>query len=243
MPQRKLLCLRMSLRTTAIRLSGYWMYKLNKLSIGTDLIPDLKNKIRLPVRVIFDVGANVGQTANRFRKAFPDAHIYSFEPVASTFKQLQQNVSNLPDVSCYHIALGEQVKDIEITTFSGKDSLLNSLNAVSMNSGGLVETIHVDTGDSFSAANGVNDIDILKIDTEGYELEVLEGCKGLLSQSAIKSVYCEVGFNRTNQRNTYLPDVMDFLNPLGYEFYGLYDMYNKRMNAGSDFGSVLFVKP
>jgi FkbM family methyltransferase len=233
----------MSLRTAAIRLSGYWMYKLNKLPIGCDLIPDIKNKIRMPVRVIFDVGANVGQTAKRFTNAFPDARIFSFEPVASTFSLLKRNVSNLSNVTCYHSALGEQVKDLEITTYTGKDSLLNSLNAVSMNTGGQLETIHVDTGDAFSAANGIGYVDLLKIDTEGYELEVLKGCKEMLTTGTIKSVFCEVGFNRSNQRNTYLADIMEFLNPLGYEFYGLYDMYNKRMNAGSDYGSVLFVKP
>ena len=233
----------MNLRTTAIRLSGYWMYKLNKLPIGCDLIPDITTKIRMPVRVIFDVGANVGQTAKRFKNAFPDARIYSFEPVASTFALLQKNVSKLRGVTCFHTALGEQVKELQITTYTGKDSLLNSLHAVSMNSGGQVETINVNTGDAFCAANGINYVDILKIDTEGYELEVLEGCKGLLNTGAIKSVYCEVGFNRSNQRNTYLGDVIEYLNPLGYEFFGLYDMYNKRMNAGSDYGSVLFVKP
>lgn len=219
------------------------MYKLNKLPIGCDLIADITTKIRMPVRVIFDVGANVGQTAKRFKNAFPHARIYSFEPVASTFANLQRNVSNLSDVTRYHTALGERVKELQITTYTGNDSLLNSLHAVSMNTDGQVETIHVDTGDAFSAANGVNHVDILKIDTEGYELEVLAGCKGLLNAGVIKSVYCEVGFNRSNQRNTYLADVMEYLNPLGYEFYGLYDMYNKRMKTGSDYGSVLFVKP
>ena len=222
------------------------MYKIDRLPIGCDLIPDIKLKIQMPVRNIFDVGANTGQTVKRFSLAFPDAKIYSFEPVAATYSLLKKNTQALANVSCYHEALGEQVGDTEITTYSGKDSLLNSLknqDPASMKKGGTVETIHVNTGDAFSRKNRIDYIDLLKIDTEGFELEVLKGSADLLKSSKIKAIYCEVGFNRTNKQNTYLNDVLDFLNPYGYEFYGLYDLYNKRLNGGSDYGSVLFVKP
>ena len=41
------------------------------------------------VRIIFDVGANIGQTALSYLKNFPDAEIFSFEPISETFQQLQ----------------------------------------------------------------------------------------------------------------------------------------------------------
>jgi FkbM family methyltransferase len=233
----------MSLRTALIQLSGYWMYRQNRLPIGCDLITDIRMKIRMPVRVILDVGANVGQTVTRFGKAFPSAKIYSFEPVSATFTLLKKNVHHMTNVSCHQEALGEEPGQQHIRVHTGKDSLLNSLKQVSMNEGGEVETIHVNTGDNFCAQHNISYVDLLKIDTEGYELEVLKGSRDLLQTAKIKAVYCEVGFTKSNQRNTFLNDVIDFLEPYSYEFYGLYDMYNKRMNSGSDYGSALFVKP
>lgn len=54
--------------------------------IYTSLLVEL-----LQVEVIFDVGANIGQTASKFAQSFPKAKIFSFEPVTATFKQLREN--------------------------------------------------------------------------------------------------------------------------------------------------------
>src|SRR5687768_17470636 len=55
------------------------------------------------VSVVFDVGANVGQSALRFTAGFPEARIYCFEPVKETFSRLRENVSRYERISCYQI--------------------------------------------------------------------------------------------------------------------------------------------
>src|SRR5262245_20899324 len=57
------------------------------------------------VKTILDVGANTGQSAIRFRAAFPRARIISFEPVSETFKELQRRTAGL-DIDCHRLALG-----------------------------------------------------------------------------------------------------------------------------------------
>jgi hypothetical protein len=126
---------------------------------------------------------------------------------------------------------------------TGKDSLLNSLKEVSMNQEGKAETIRVFAGDDFCKKNNIDGMDLLKIDTEGYELEVLKGFSGMISAGKIRAIFCEVGFDRSNKRNTYLNDVIDFTNDQGFRFYGLYDMFNKTLVNGSEYGSALFVYP
>ena len=77
------------------------------------------------VGVVFDVGANVGQTARHYRQIFPNAKIHSFEPFESTFRTLSENCRGDGRIATYQLA---------VTDFSGsrtfffnEDSVSNSL--------------------------------------------------------------------------------------------------------------------
>lgn len=230
------------LKSAFTQITGYSVFNRDYLPIGCDLATDIRHKIRMQVKVIFDVGANVGQMAMRFNSDFPLANIYSFEPVLETYNKLNANVKHINKIQCHHLALGERNGQLEIKTFTGRNSVLNSLNPESMNMEGKSEIIQINNGDQFCVENKIEYIDLLKIDTEGFEVQVLKGFSGMMGNSKIGSVFCEVGFRKSNKRNTYINDVFDFLGEHGFEFYGLYDMYNKHLVKGSDFGSVFFVK-
>lgn len=63
------------------------MHKHRNLPVGADLFVDINHKINYPaLNVLFDVGANVGQTRKYFRFHLPDSTIYSFEPVLATYQ-------------------------------------------------------------------------------------------------------------------------------------------------------------
>src|SRR5687768_17293358 len=87
-------------------LSGVRIYAASKITErGIDLFADLDLYLpNTPIRTVFDVGANVGQSATRFAQEFPGAAIHSFEPVASTFEKLSRAVPSR--VRCHQIALG-----------------------------------------------------------------------------------------------------------------------------------------
>ena len=51
--------------------------------------------------LVFDVGANTGQSVGRFRKGCPDATMHSFEPHPLTFKELQKNYHKLASVTVW----------------------------------------------------------------------------------------------------------------------------------------------
>jgi hypothetical protein len=79
--------------------TGYWLHKINNLPVGADLFIDIEHKIKYPsLDIMFDVGANTGQTWNWVRHHRPHAKIYSFEPVQSTFAQLQKRTAG--DTNC-----------------------------------------------------------------------------------------------------------------------------------------------
>jgi FkbM family methyltransferase len=58
------------------------------------------------VNFVFDVGANIGQSARSYLNKFPDSRIYCFEPVDATFRELQKNLQSYGNVLTFKLALG-----------------------------------------------------------------------------------------------------------------------------------------
>jgi len=234
--------LKTRLREKLISATGYWIYKNRDLPAGCDLVHDLNKIFPSPPRRIFDVGANIGEVTLKFKNYFNSAALYSFEPVTSTFQVLQQNTKHLDDVQCFKLALGDKAESVEINLFEGAASVLNSLNIDAQNKvPGKKELISVITGDSFCAENNIPEIDLLKIDTEGYEIRVLQGFSKMIRESRIKAIYCEVGFDPVNKRNTFINELVKFGNENNFKFYGLYEVSNNQIKTGYNYGNILFV--
>ena len=234
--------LKTKVRESLIKMTGYWIYKQKDIPVGCDLKNDLKHKICLPIRTVFDVGANIGQTALRYNEYFNESMIYSFEPITKTFHDLANNTKNLGRVMCFNLALGDKVDSIVVDVFEGESSILNSLKKESMNkNGNLKETVEVTTGDIFCKENNISEIDLLKIDNEGYEIQVLHGFSKMIRESKVKAVYCEVGFDPENIRNTYINDLIAFASENDFTFYGLYEVINLEIKTGYNHGNILFI--
>lgn len=232
------------LRNALINLTGYWIYKKKDLPIGIDLKEDLKNKFNISPTVIFDVGANYGQTALFYRQEFNKAKIYSFEPVKKSFEILKENLKQDKHIFCYNLACGEKNEDLEIYIHEGIHSACNSIkfNEIVGAKTNIKETIYTVTLDDFVNENKVLKIDLLKIDTEGFELEVLKGSKELLKSKKINSIICEVALSGINKRNTQLNDIIKFLDDYEYYFVGLYSTDIGMYKEGIAWSNALFIK-
>lgn len=193
---------------------------------GFDLFYDLKklNPNYYP-GVVFDVGANIGQTVTKWNKFFPKTSYHCFEPVQGTMQQLQKNTSGLRNVTYHHCALGAEIKTEEITLF--QDSRMNTLHESkgdpTVNHG--KETIHIKTADTICEQAGINHIDFVKIDTEGFDIEVLKGAQTLLKEKRITFIQVEAGMNPYNERHVPFHDFIDFLHPYGYILFGIYGQH------------------
>lgn len=123
-------------------------------------------------KVIFDVGANVGKYSTLLTK-YTDAKIYAFEPNTSSFERLSQ----LPEqVIKTNAAVGNK-NERKILFFAKEHDGMASLDG-RVRQGNELE-VEVVTLESFAAKNNIKDIDLLKIDTEGWEREVLDGLGSL----------------------------------------------------------------
>ncbi len=211
---------------------------------GIDIASDIQRIAgNQAISTIFDIGANVGQTAIYFQKRFPGANVFSFEPISSSFKTLINNTNKFNNVSCFQYALGarNEEKEISLNPNSQQNSLVEELQVNNVQK----EIIQIKTLDDFCNEKNIDSIDILKIDTEGYEFEVLNGAKSLLDEGKIKFIFSEVGFIKSDKRHTFFGNIFDFLYTKGFRFSGMYDFayWSPYYSEGVIYANALFVRP
>ena len=175
-------------------------------------------------RIIIDVGANVGQTCLYLEKWFPMSRIYSLEPVRSTFQGLQRNTAAHPNILCRNLALGDVQRTSAIPLM--RDSLLNTLTlepALEPGASGATEEIRLTTLPAFCQEEGIDRIDILKMDVEGYEIPVLRGAESMIDR--VGAIYAEVSLQETRTNMTPWGTIHEYLRSRGFFYCGLYEQF------------------
>jgi FkbM family methyltransferase len=194
------------------RLSGFHI--MRRLPHGVDLFIDLRRCCSgLHITTVFDVGANVGQSAAAFAHRCPEAIVFAFEPLADNLTALVRNTAHQPRIRCHHMALGDVDR---ATSVAGA-----GVSARIADDGG--DPTSMQTLDGFCAENGVAHIGFLKIDTEGYDHRVLKGASRMLAAQQIDVVQVEAGMNPGNADHVPLEDMKCDLEACGYRLFGLYD--------------------
>ncbi|RLC21111.1 MAG: hypothetical protein DRH56_09785, partial [Deltaproteobacteria bacterium] len=215
--------------TRCFRPSPLRVFLRKKMPYGIDPWNDVArlSKSR-PVRVAFDVGANVGQTARAFVRYFPRAEVFSFEPVPDTFDILKRKTRRLRRVKVYRIAFGDGHRKEKMYIY-GKASPFNSFvrDAPFMAYSPKPATtsdVEMVTIDSFSEENGIHRIDLLKVDTEGFDIQVLRGARMLFEKKAVGFVFFE--FNEItpmdNATGGVFLEMYEFLSGYGFRLVAIY---------------------
>jgi FkbM family methyltransferase len=135
-----------------------------------------------PGWIVFDVGANTGVYA--VQQARRGAHVYAFEPNPACYRRLQKAVRahDLEGrVMTVNRALGATAGSAELLLPAGL-TILGSLRPEWAPGGdGIRVRVEVETVDQVVSTLGINRIDLLKVDVEGFELDVLQGARETLA--------------------------------------------------------------
>ncbi len=190
--------------------------------------------------VIFDVGANIGQSSIWFALNFPNAKIYAFEPFPVIFNRLKENTSKIQSIESHQIGLGNNEKTLELPRI--ENPLCQTAQLAEQI---ILETQHVDiitvkTLDKFCSDNFIDTIHILKTDTEGYDIEVLEGAKSLLNQGKILNILSEASIIFDDKQHTNFYDLKQFLSVYNFENFSLYDLHHNDKNGRLEYFNALF---
>lgn len=146
-------------------------------------------------KTYFDVGANVGEWALRTLGVAPaDAAVHCFEIAPPTYTKLQSVLGNDPRVRLNPFGLADRVGAIDIEYYPSDDTVTTAVRGMQIH-GDKPEVIaaRAITGDQYCEDNEINQIDMLKIDTEGAEPAVIRGFEGMLAKGAVGCMQFEYG--------------------------------------------------
>jgi len=191
----------------------------------------LRAQVGKPDCLVFDVGANRGQSTELFRVLFEGCTVHAFEPQRDLFEEMQRRIGGLDRVILNHAALGDRVGTAVLhqTTHPESSSLL-PLNPESWWGQALdirprgTETVATDTIDHYCAERGIATIDFLKLDVQGFEPECLRGAQAMLAERRIGVIQAELTYHRLYERATRFSDVEGLLEPYGYRLFTLYNV-------------------
>lgn len=153
---------------------------------------------------ILDIGANIGLYSLLAAAKSPSSKIYSFEPNPINATKLRRNIAlnQFTNIKLVEKAVGENKSTITFTV-----PLEATATAVSSTNEAFTRLWHKDVKnievaqialDDFVAENNIEQIDIIKLDVENYELEVLKGAQKTLAQMA-PAIFMEI----------HLPEVLE----------------------------------
>jgi FkbM family methyltransferase len=165
-------------------------------------------------KIVFDVGANIGDWCGRLLKSFPDAEVqlHAFEPCTGTFAELESRITDrrLTAIKAACSDLSGTAQMNLVGDNCGRNSLVPGLPDQRAS-----ETVRLATIDEYCAEQGLHRIDLLKIDAEGYDLAVLRGSRQMLSTGAITVLQFEYNHRWIHSR-ALLKDAFELLGGSGY---------------------------
>ncbi len=226
-------------------------YSLHRLPPGIVTGVELSRDLRLVLghrdrAVAIDVGANVGDTVTLIRDAMPGCTVHAFEPNPATFATLQQRHGQTPGIVLNNSGVGSTEDTLKLNAVA--NHALNSFlpltpdgrRRLDVSGSTRVVEVPVVRLDTYATNHDVENIDLLKIDTQGFEMHVLQGAVGLFDARRVACVLIELNFVDLYAGQAKPVEIISFLQERGFH---LVDLYEKcRHNPVLAWCTALFVQ-
>ena len=214
-----------------LNLFGYRVSSIKKNNIK-DFDDTLRKIFKQSNLNIIDIGANTGQSIDRFKKLFNNSKIYSIEPSKYAFNKLKKNYNNIKDVFLYNFAIGDKNKkkiffDYENNVLSGFNKL-NKQNRLKNKF--KKQIVSVLTLDNFCKKNKLKNIHILKIDTQGNDAKVLKGSSKSIRMGIFNIIELEIIMGDYYEEYSNFYEIEKYLVNNNYRLVAL----DKRLNFFND---------
>ena len=193
------------------------------------IINFFKKKLNKKPLIIIDIGAHIGETINLFYNNFTIENILAFEANPIVFKKLKKiikKINNKNKISLFNFGLGDKEENKVLSIFNeSSSSTYNIIDEkteyykrknffLSFFSKGIIQkkiSTNILPLSKINEVNELKNIDILKTDTEGYELNILKGIyQGHFNK--IKYIYFEHHYDLMIKKNYKYSDIKIFLN-------------------------------
>jgi len=179
------------------------------------------------VKTILDIGANTGQAADTFRKIFPEAKIYSFEPLPDCYQELMDNFKDVPLFEAFNIALGDSVGEIVFNRneYSPSSSLLPLADTHKINFPFAYEEVpqkvEIKRLDDMAAELEICTPMLIKIDVQGFEDKVIDGGLSVISKADV--IIIEMSVEVLYEGQILFDGLYTKLKSMGFTYHGNYE--------------------
>jgi 2-O-methyltransferase len=189
--------------------------------------------------VVIDAGAHRGADSIEMARLWPGAVVHAFEPVPDVFALLTKKTQDYRNIRRYQLALGEKEDEAEMFVSVGQDASSSLLKPQAI----LTEhpeitfkpncRVRVTTIDQWAQENGVDHVDFMWLDMQGYELKALEGAQSILKK--VSAIHTEVNLKETYSGANLYGEFRAWLEGRGFKV-------NKEDIGDESGGNVLFVR-
>jgi FkbM family methyltransferase len=164
--------------------------------------------------IIFDIGTNVGSVLMNCALRAPKGYIYGFEPDTTNYNRCLRNLNlnQFKNIKIEKKGIGEkrQKTYLRISNTSNR-----GMNRITFEKGEADTEIEIDTIDLYTKENDIKDINLIKIDVEGFEYNVLKGAESTI-RTFSPILFIELDDNNLKEQGASASDLVDFLTGLGY---------------------------
>ena len=217
---------------TLLNTFGYEVHKLSWFSSGRR--PKMME--RLGINLVLDVGANDGEYALDLRKSGYRGRIWSYEPLHEAFTDLASSAADDELWKTINCACGANAGSVKINVAknSVSSSLLPMADVCIENAPEAAcewqETVSVCTlDDSVMASLSSHDQVWLKIDTQGYEAEVLKGASRLMPY--VKALECELSLVALYEGQPLIDEMITMIYQMGFRMVSVAPVFFNRKPA------------
>ena len=197
----------------------------------TDLDSNIKQLQSIQKPIIFDCGAKYGSSVERFKKLYPNSEIHCFEPVKTSIQKIQENFKNNNSIILNNCGVGDTNEKKVFNEYEGRVGI-SSFREIKKDTAWAVDRlneekepkkyeVNIITLDKYCSENNINQINILKIDVQGYETNVLEGAKNLLKLSKIDLIEMELHHDNLYNFESSYYDLEKYLIPNKYRLFSV----------------------
>ncbi|MDR6950958.1 FkbM family methyltransferase [Ancylobacter sp. 3268] len=184
------------------------------VQILNDIATHLPN---LKLETIVETGANLGTSLSRFL-SLTSARVVGFELSSSSFAKIEKKQAGGARARVLNMALGSKSGHAQLN--DKHNTILNMAPAKTQGT----DVIEVVTGDEFCRREKIDRISLLKIGTEGFDFQVVEGFRSMWDEQKIDIVQVGCSMNITNRKWVPFAAFFNYFSARDYHLFALYDM-------------------
>lgn len=198
-------------------------------------------------KTVFDIGAYHGNFTDEIIRKNNQVTVHCFEPFNVSFKILTDKYQLSNNIVLNHCAVSDKPGKsfFNINSFAETNSLMESvdvneaINALTKKE--TTQEVDLITVTEYCRLNNINEIDLVKIDTQGNSFNVLVGMESLLKKQKVKYLYVETEFIEIYKNEKLFSEIEILMRGFGYSIVDLYN-FNYINDGQLAWCDVLFAK-